>query len=144
MGLVEKGIPFTTRISLRRPPQPLPQLPRPVNLGWRYSDYQPDHLDYEAYEQRRNALLLEPRGRVVLLTGGIVWRLAMEVLSPDAMLVGPTPGEYGNYVTPSMDPPIVLWDEGLTESELDLICGVYHVPSELAAVYSLHKLIIYI
>ena len=137
-NLLEKGIPFTTRVqlseSLQLPPPP------PLNLGWRYPHYQPDHLDYKEYEQRRNAFLSEPRGRVALLTGGIIWRLAMEVLSPDTVLVGPTPGEYGKYISTSHG-GTMLWDEELTESERDLICGVYHVQSELNTTFPIPKLI---
>jgi hypothetical protein len=131
-SLLEKGIPFTTRVSLLRPLEE--PLPPPINLGWRYRTYAPDHLDYKAYERRRNTLLSQPRGRVALLTGGIVWRLAMEVLSPDMVLVGPTPGEYGNYVS-SRDDHRILWDEELTDGERDLVCGVYHVPGELATTF---------
>ena len=65
----------------------------------------------------------------------------MEVLSSDTMLVGPTPGEYGKYISTSHE-GIMLWDEGLTESKRDLICGVYHVQSELNTTIPIPKLIL--
>jgi len=140
LSLVEKGIPFTTRLQLLQLPQSLPDIPPPMNLGWRFTDYLPNCLDYRAYQERRKALLLEPRGRVALLTGGIVWRLALEVLRPETVLVGPLLEEYGGYVSPE-NSQTVLWDEVLTPSELDLICGVYHVAKgESVAIFSIHNL----
>ena len=105
-----------------------------------HDNYLPNCLDYRAYQERRKALLLEPRGRVALLTGGIVWRLALEVLRPETVLVGPLLEEYGGYVSPE-NSQTVLWDEVLTPSELDLICGVYHVAKgESVAIFSIHNL----
>ncbi|KAJ6579919.1 hypothetical protein B0H10DRAFT_1835021 [Mycena sp. CBHHK59/15] len=97
-------------------------------LGFRPRNYQPDRRDYETYVAIRNQFLSTPRGRAALLYGGIVGRLAREAVSNDEVMKGP-----------SDDAPITgiclrngssmaaYWDNQLTEEELDLICGVYHI-----------------
>jgi hypothetical protein len=122
--LLARGIPFSTRIYCMNP-RPLRPL-QCIGLGLRIKGYQPDALDYQGYEIRRDAFLKTARGRAALLYGGIVWRLAKDVVREEDVLSGPTEqvnatghalhGEKGD-----------LWDDRLSNQELDLICGVYRV-----------------
>ncbi len=84
--------------------------------------------DFNAYVHRRDSLLRTPRGRVALLKGGIVWRLAVEVIGVDECLDGPsveTLVHRRGLVYPTDDPSFDLCDDDLSTVELDIICGVY-------------------
>ncbi|KIJ24889.1 hypothetical protein M422DRAFT_119477, partial [Sphaerobolus stellatus SS14] len=93
-------------------------------LGIRSPEYQPVMTDYQAYILLRNIFLRSPRGRLALLSGGILWRLAIEVIGDDAVLGFPS--EKDMYIE-----DIILSTERtcygrerLTNDEIDLICGV--------------------
>ncbi|KIJ52205.1 hypothetical protein M422DRAFT_118633, partial [Sphaerobolus stellatus SS14] len=55
-------------------------------LGVRSPDYHPVRTDYQAYVHLRNRFLRSPRGRLALLSGGILWRLAIDTIGYDAVL----------------------------------------------------------
>lgn len=104
-----------------------PRLPgylplRPVNHT--YTPY-----DFAAYEEMRDNLLRrDPRiGRAALLSGGLLWRLAIEYLAPDIVLDGP--GElayaYGIGFTFCDRDGAVYVEDGLTDSEIRCIIGTY-------------------
>ncbi len=103
-----------------------------ATLGWRERDFKPDFWDYKEYQRRAYAILCEPRGRAALLCGGIVWRLAVEILGSgedfprfDMVDQGPLADvwHYGQaFVPPRGDP---FYDDALSSDELDVICGVY-------------------
>lgn len=99
--------------------------PPPVGLGWRNVDYVPDAFEFYAYEAERDAFLRGPRGTAALLVGGIVGRIARDVLDPNDALAGPS-----KYVSSkgsifeSTSMGLYTGDE-LTEEEKNLICGVY-------------------
>ncbi|KAJ7171904.1 hypothetical protein B0H12DRAFT_1040615 [Mycena haematopus] len=97
-------------------------------LGYRPQDYQPDVWDYRSYLERRTQLLRSSRGLVALRSGGIIARIAREVVSLEDGLIDPS-----DY---PLDHGICFWDgksaktlrgEQLTDDEVDVICGVYHV-----------------
>ena len=128
--LVDRGIPFRT-IFIPDQREGLHLCP-PVQtvLGWRLPDFAPTSWDYREYERRVYALISQPRGRAALLRGGIVWRLAIEVLGGDwreFAKAGPSEDfiYYGQvFVPPRGDH---YYDDGLSSDELDVICGVYKV-----------------
>ncbi|KAJ7663696.1 hypothetical protein DFH06DRAFT_1128077 [Mycena polygramma] len=76
-------------------------------LGHRPLAYRPDAHDYRSYVAIRDQFLITPRGRAALQYGGIIGRLARAVVSVDNVFA--------------------YWDDCLTEQEIDLICGVYHI-----------------
>jgi hypothetical protein len=123
-NLLTCGTPFLTLKPLS--PRTV-ALPRPsFTLGWRREGYKPDVKDYAAYVHLRDSFLREPHARAALLKGGIVWRLAVDSLSSADALAGPSQHvlDYGTCVhTEDGD----LWDDDLSEDELNLICGVYKV-----------------
>ena len=113
--------------------------PPPVYLGWRRSGFSPDGWDYMEYEQQARELLSQPRGRAAILRGGIVWRLAVELL-----------GEHGLREA-GLGPSADVWRHGreifakrgdswyadsLSDYELDVICGVYKVYTRMCDSYS--------
>ena len=58
--------------------------------------------------------------------GGIVWRLALESVSDNAVLIGLSHDVFleGSFLS-SADG--YLWDNVLLEDELEVVCGVYKV-----------------
>jgi hypothetical protein len=91
-------------------------------LGWRKKEY----------EERLKAFLHgRPHARAALLKGGLIWRLAKEVLG-DSMdeyaLAGPSQSvvEFGDSFSVEAGRQ-ELTDDTLSEQELDFICGLYKV-----------------
>ncbi|KAF9472807.1 hypothetical protein BDN70DRAFT_773109, partial [Pholiota conissans] len=92
-------------------------------LGDRPQDYKPTAVDYTEYLRRREDLLKGPKGRAALMHGGIVARIARDVVEPHIVLNGPssdavTIGEHKRYT---------LNDDVLDKNDVDIICGVYYV-----------------
>lgn len=125
--LLNRGIQFHTLLSL---PYIRPSPPVPVNVPIRLPRYEFTSKDYHAYVQERSALLADPRvARAALLRGGIVWCLAMATLSFDDVLHGPSVAAtiYRRGVCfKTEDNSVELCDDGLSQLEYDIICGLYH------------------
>ena len=103
-----------------------PVITVPVHLpGYKFTQD-----DYYAYEQQRAALLSDPRvARSALLRGGIVWRIAVATLSFDDVLEGPTTAatlQRRGIIVKTNDDSTDLCDDGLSQLELDIICGLHH------------------
>lgn len=125
--LLNHGIQFSTLL----PVKPLPRSIGPViTVPVRLPGYKFTQDDYYAYEQQRAALLSEPRvARSALLRGGIVWRLAVATLSFDDVLEGPTTAatlQRQGIIVKTNDDSTDLCDDGLSQLELDIICGLHH------------------
>ena len=108
-------------------------IPKPVEiasewaLGWRPAKYTPDVNDYKRYEDVRDEFLRGPFGRAALLHGGIIWRLAREIVSDDEVLEGPS-RDFQLYGGVVMSYGMVnLVDDALSGSALDVISGLYKV-----------------
>ena len=123
--LLLRGCPFSTRII---GPKPMASYPRPyvTTLGHRPPDYVPHDCDYASYEALRDKFLQTPRARAAMLKGGIVWRLSWDAVGLEAALGGPSPEVFqtGHHLFSEGQ---YLWDDELSEDELNLICGVYKV-----------------
>jgi hypothetical protein len=125
--LLNHGIQFSTLL----PVKPLPRFIGPViTVPVRLPGYKFTQDDYYAYEQQRAALLSDPRvARSALLRGGIVWRLAVATLSFDDVLEGPTAAatlQRRGIIVKTSDDSTDLCDDGLSQLELDIICGLHH------------------
>ncbi|KAI8989149.1 hypothetical protein BD414DRAFT_415633 [Trametes punicea] len=99
-------------------------------LGWCPPSFKPTKWDYAAYEERAYQILSSPGGRAAILQGGIVWRLALEILGEDAVsyaLKGPSSdvSRYGRALQPSRGP--LYYDDALLPEEIDIICGTYKI-----------------
>ena len=131
--LAQRGIPFRTMYD------PYPELPPPGVIrmfsddgciGWRLPSFKASKLDYRWYEERAHELLSTPRvQRAAILCGGIVWRLALEILgedvlekvregpSSDIQLHGEVRTQHGR----------TYCSDSLTNQEIDIICGTYKI-----------------
>ncbi|KAJ7151752.1 hypothetical protein C8R43DRAFT_886640, partial [Mycena crocata] len=97
-------------------------------LGFRPQNYKPDHHDYQTYVALRSVFLRSPRGRAALLSGGIIGRLARAVVPDEEVLRGPSDDATINGICLwDGHSQQAYWDDTLTEQEIDLICGVYHI-----------------
>ena len=131
--MVQKGIGFRTvypptgRDSFSLHPSPFGDC-----LGWRPREFQSTQHDYRQYVAQAYEVLRQPRGRAAILQGGIVWRLALEILGSDAAesaVSGPSTDIYsfGQEFFPERGHP--LYDDCLMPNEIDIVCGVYKLPS---------------
>ena len=112
--------PFRARTTPEKPKQP------PASLGRRDKGYKPDDIDYKMYVQQRDAFLRSPRGRAALLAGGIVARIAWDVVPYRMVYDGPLEDVYDNGIYFSAG-QTGYYDDVLLEEEVSLICGTYSV-----------------
>ncbi|KAJ7658857.1 hypothetical protein DFH06DRAFT_990215 [Mycena polygramma] len=127
--LLEHGVEF--RVCLRASSSKIPRPPPPprfTGLGYRRVDYKPTVADYEIYVVLRDRFLTSPRGRAALFAGGIVGRLAREVVDEELASLGPSSDVFltGLRLWDGVSKG-AYWDDVLTEQEIDFICGVYEV-----------------
>jgi hypothetical protein len=126
-NLLNRGMQFCTLLALKSLPR---YVASPLPVPCRLFGYEFTIQDYYAYEQERAALLKNPRiARAALLRGGIVWRLAVTTMSFDDVLQGPstavTVHRHGN-IFKSANNSVDLCDDGLSQDELDVICGLHY------------------
>jgi hypothetical protein len=130
--LFANGRPFNTFFSETLITQPqLAHVRHSPTLGFHSQHYKPGLHEYKHYEQLVKEFCTLPRARAALTRGGIVWRLVMASIgSPAETIVSNGPSqEVFSYGRSLQDPEAsgMMWDDELTEAEVDLICGVYKV-----------------
>ncbi|KAJ7166518.1 hypothetical protein C8R43DRAFT_877968, partial [Mycena crocata] len=127
--LLCRGVPFLTCFRCDEVPTGKPGARNPYSgLGFRPQNYKPDHHDYQTYVALRSVFLRSPRGRAALLSGGIIGRLARAVVPDEEVLRGPSDDATINGICLwDGHSQQAYWDDTLTEQEIDLICGVYHI-----------------
>jgi hypothetical protein len=124
---VQRGISFNTFARFLHP-QSHPHVPHHrVTLGARPEGYVPDAADYAAYEAARTRFLQSSSARAALLKGGIVWRLAMEFMTPSGVLAGPSDIASTRGRVIRISGVGDFCDDELSENDIDIICGVYQV-----------------
>ncbi|KAJ7823324.1 hypothetical protein B0H14DRAFT_2370220 [Mycena olivaceomarginata] len=97
-------------------------------LGFRSQRYAPDAHNYQSYVAIREQFLRSPRGRCAKSYGGIVGRLACTLISDAEVLWGPTDEvTVDGLCMWDGHSEYAYWDDYLTDQEIDLICGVYHI-----------------
>ncbi|KAK0468101.1 uncharacterized protein EV420DRAFT_1473853 [Desarmillaria tabescens] len=114
-------------------------------IPYRPANFKAGLLDYISYVRRRAALLRDPVvAKAALMHGGIIWRLAMEHIDDfSVILQRPTDDilRYGKChkvtVLGREEREIHMWEESLSESQLNVICGVYKVYNQSPNGYSL-------
>lgn len=114
-------------------------------IPYRPANFKAGLLDYISYVRRRAALLHDPVvARAALMHGGIIWRLAMEHTEDySAVLRRPTDDIfcYGKChrltVLGREKCEIFMWEESLSESQMDVMCGVYKMYNRSPDGYSL-------
>ena len=104
----------------------------------RLSDYVFKPSDYEVYVHQRAMILSSPRGRAALLWGRIIGCLAKEHLALESACLGPsfsvTVHCIGFNIT--ID-DIKYWDDQLTDTEIDVICGLHRCYTGMQHIESL-------
>lgn len=118
--LIRYGVNFHTVVShsqFRPPPSDSLLIP------FRLSGYTFSFSDYAAYVSQREAILCSPRGRAAILAGGIIWRLAIEHLSADTVLCGPS--SYASTLCDLVNSETSIYDDRLTDREIEAICGLH-------------------
>ncbi|GJJ14648.1 hypothetical protein Clacol_008914 [Clathrus columnatus] len=121
MQLVSIGAPFHMVKVFGSPPHS-DLLPSISWLSYRPKDYEPTMCDYMQYRTMRNTILRQDArcAAAALRAGGIVWRLAMEVLNPAQVL----DVDFESGCVQSHDN---FWEPKLTDAEENRICGIYEV-----------------
>lgn len=124
--LVQRGAPFNTVAALESAAPVLSTPLTATGLKIRPKDWAPTKEDYLEYLRAREDLLKGPKGRAALLHGGIIARIARDVLDPSIVLGGPSSREHvvGYYDR------FILVDDVLNEQDLAVISGVYHVQNQ--------------
>ncbi|KAJ7788705.1 hypothetical protein B0H14DRAFT_2398127, partial [Mycena olivaceomarginata] len=100
-------------------------------LGFRRKGYKPTLLDYKINQGLCIQFFQSPRDRAALFAGGIIGRLAREGIAnmnEDLACMGPTSeAVFTGVCLWDGNSAEAYWDDMLTESEIDLICGVYEI-----------------
>jgi hypothetical protein len=124
LHLVTHGIPFRTLLPMRSVPTPSSTTVDAIPIPKRFPGYEFNLADYSAYLDQRKVILSQPQGRAALLRGGILWRLAMEHLSIDAALEGPSSSVTVHRIGfKGIDE---YWDDDLSKEDTHHIVGMYH------------------
>jgi hypothetical protein len=123
-AFLDLGIPFHTVVERMQVDAPLPPYRyRPRGLDSRPMGFKPSNLDYLAYVQSREEVFRSPRARVLRLRGGIIGRLALEVVPNVAVLDGPS---FCDDIIGRTENTVFV-DDFITENDLDIVSGVYRV-----------------
>ncbi|TFK62817.1 hypothetical protein BDN72DRAFT_862571 [Pluteus cervinus] len=121
--LLSAGIPFYTVVLKRQPNAFISDWTgKPGFVGRRPAEKPPTAEDYGLYADRCGRLLKSRLGRAVRLRGGIAGRIAREFVADSEVLAGPY---VGDLEVGSID-GCALVDDSVTDTELDIVCGVFH------------------
>jgi hypothetical protein len=131
-SLLDWGIPFNTVRCVDKKPKKSKRMDE-KNIGLGYCDKHQcfDRQEYAAYEKMKQDILKKGQGQAARMAGGILWRLAQDIVGEKAVTRGPlTSVSVDGSVVGSMK-KFQLVDDALSSSEKDIICGVYFVGSKL-------------
>ncbi|SJL14594.1 uncharacterized protein ARMOST_18057 [Armillaria ostoyae] len=128
------GIRLSTSKRVRaqdRPPRTLLRIPERILIPHRLKGFQLKMKDFANYVERRRQLFSNSEVvRAALKHGGLIWRLAMEEASEECVTSGHSPRATETGACLRTTEGEALWDEMLTEDQIDVICGVYKVERE--------------
>jgi hypothetical protein len=126
--LLQNGIPFHTLVPSnlvsRTPIASRPSLVPP----FRPKDYQFGVTDYLSYRERCVSILQHPRGRAALMHGGLMWRLAVNVVAWENAYSGPSgwsPIPEEMIIVSDSVTNLELLDDRLSDIEQQALCGTY-------------------
>ena len=132
--LLRHGTPFNTcvkwsQVSLL----PLPSMPLMV-LGWQPVKHKPTLSEYNFYKKLCSSFFDHPRSGAAQLKGGITLCLALEGGGEQLdshVLEGPSDEVLmlvlGTCISGLHNTPKSLWDDDLSEADMNLLCGIYKV-----------------
>jgi hypothetical protein len=136
--LINRGIPFKTLRPMTSIPAPHTP-PRPLSnfLGTRLMNYRFDVADFSVYQTLCDSVLKsKPFCRAALCMGGIVARLAREILPITAALLGPSQDALEGSQKIMVCDDGNFCDDNLSDAYTDLICGVYKVSTVHRSMYT--------
>ena len=126
--LITHGVRFRTLEPMRDSPssEKSPVRPQRRFLGYRSVNYSFDLADFAGYEALRDSFLrAQPHGPFALREGGIIARLAREVLPNSNALSGPSSEALDGHSARFVCDDKIYVDDEFSEAELGLICGTY-------------------
>ena len=125
--LISHGVPFRTLQRIRVSNSENSSVrPRCRYLGYRSVDYSFDLADLAGYEALRDSFLRsQSHGPLALREGGIIARLAREVLPNSNALSGPSSDALSGHRARFIFGDEIYVDDNFLEDELGLICGTY-------------------
>lgn len=125
------GMPFRTLLPVDRLHRSNKNTgPRHVVLPQRHTDHKYSRADYNGYAMQRDEFMQHPRARAAPLRGNVLWRLTMPAISIDRVLNGPTclvEADELVFVVKDMETKEEFYDNDLSETELDFLCGTYDI-----------------
>ena len=136
--LINRGIPFRTLRLITLIPGPHTP-PRPILnlLGTRPRNYRFDIADFSTYQTLCDSVLKgKPFCRATLCMGGIVARLAREIIPNTAALLGPSQEALDGYQKIMVCDDGTFCDDDVSDTYTDLICGVYKVSTIHHSMYT--------
>jgi hypothetical protein len=145
LALFRHGIHFNTCVESATPPPPPPSdFIFPVVPPVVAADKEVDKAAYDGFVECRRLYLVGHRRRAALLRGGLVSRIARDVIGSDAecerlILLDPSPGVFALTDNAIVDwgDGTYLYDDVLADYELDYILGVhFHLKGELQTLFS--------
>jgi len=103
-------------------------IPSVSSLGRHARDSKFDETDFLLYERLHDKFFHSLSGHLALLAGGVISHLAHEVIPFSKVYDGPADNveEDGMFICKSKGWP-VFYSDVLSEAEVNLILGVYHV-----------------
>ena len=123
--LISHGVHFRTLQRILNSEEP-PVRPHIRYLGIRPNNYIFDLADFAGYEELRNSFLLsQSHGPLALREGGIIARLAREVLPNINALSGPSSEALNGRGARFICGNEIYVDDTFSEVELGLLCGTY-------------------
>jgi hypothetical protein len=137
--LITRGMPFSTLQRMTSIPGPRTP-PRPIStmLGTLPINYRFNLADFSAYRSICESVLKsKPFCRAALCMGGIVARLAREIIPIGAALLGPSPDALEGSQEILVSGGELFCDDKLSETYTDLICGVYDIPTAQGGMYTI-------
>ncbi|RDB20802.1 hypothetical protein Hypma_012080 [Hypsizygus marmoreus] len=130
--LIQQGISFATAKPVRNA-RLTPARRSEFTLGYRQLGYDFGLSDYADYEKKRSDILCGSAGRAALTRGGIVWRLAVDIVKHKRITDGPTSSVAWNGKKVGEMDGRSLVDGYLSPAEEDTICGTYKVYTHFKA-----------
>lgn len=125
--LLQHGMPWrmlhitTTRPQIERPPrQSVSVLPVTVTLNGSEPNVQ-----YSVYDRLRRQFFSQPRSKVALQYGGILWRIGIELLDIEQVIAAGPSNDLRHALVVEL--PDGHWGvgDGLSEEEIELVLGMY-------------------
>ena len=132
-GLLDHGVPFHTVVERQRIDVKEVLRSRRTGLGLRPSHFKPERADFATYENARDDVLRSRSGRAIRLLGGIVGRLAAEVVPNYEVLDGPY---LTNVKVVGTHGDMEFVDDAVEQHELDIVSGVYDVEGKFKEAHS--------